>query len=388
MIQPASRIAHLSSHYFADLDREIARGTASGRQIIRLDVGSPDLPPPSPVIERLHQAASRADSHGYQAHAGPEALRRAWATMYQRLYDIELDHESQIVPLIGSKEGIFNLSQALVDPGDIVLVPDPGYITYVRGTQVAGGEIFSLPLREENDYLPALNEIPQDIARRARILWLNYPNNPTSAVASLDFFREAVAFAREYGVLLAHDAAYTQVTFEDYRAPSLLEVPGALDVAVEFNTLSKSHNMAGWRVAAAIGQQDALRYLYQLKTNIDSSHFGPILEAASEAMTGDQSWLCERNQTYRARRDVAAAALQRMGLQFRLPQAGLYIWFSVPGAESSAGFCQRALRNCAVSLTPGAIFGKNGEGYVRLSLTSPIDELTEAMHRLEVEFST
>jgi LL-diaminopimelate aminotransferase len=387
MIQPASRIANLSSHYFADLDREIAQLTSTGRRIIRLDVGSPDLPPPPPVIERLHQAASRADTHGYQAHAGPESLRRAWAAMYQRLYKIELDHDSQIVPLIGSKEGIFNLSQALIDPGDIVLVPDPGYITYVRGAQVASGEIFTLPLRDENGYLPALIDIPQDIARRAKILWLNYPNNPTSAVASLDFFREVVAFAREQGVLLAHDAAYTQVTFEDYRAPSLLEVPGAIDVAIEFNTLSKSHNMAGWRVAAAVGQPDALRYLYQLKTNVDSSHFGPILEAATEAMTGDQNWLCERNRTYQARRDVAAAALQRMGLHFQMPQAGLYIWFSVPGAETSAGFCQRALRNCGVSLTPGAIFGKNGDGYVRLSLTSPIEELTEAMQRLEVEFT-
>lgn len=387
MIQPAHRIANLSGHYFAELDREIAQLTASGAHIIRLDVGSPDLPPPQPIIDCLSEAAHRPDTHGYQAHVGPQSLRLAWAQMYRRLYDIELDPDSEIVPLIGSKEGIFNLSQALIDPGDLVLVPDPGYITYARGAQIAGGEIYTLPLREENGYLPNLAEIPETIAQRAKLLWLNYPNNPTSATASLDFFQQAVDFARQYHLLLVHDAAYTQVTYEDYRAPSLLEIPGALEVAVEFNTLSKSHNMAGWRVAAALGQHTALRYLYQLKTNADSSHFGPILEAASQAMQGDQSWIVERNQIYELRRDLVAAALNHMNIHFLLPKASLYIWFAVPAGYTSAGFCQQALQRCAVSLTPGTIFGKQGAGYIRLSLTSPLEELNEAMQRLEKEFS-
>lgn len=385
-IQPAQRIASLSSHYFAALDEQIARLHASGRHVIRLDVGSPDLPPPPEVIACLQASASRPDTHGYQAHTGTRQLRQAWAGMYRRLHDVELDAETEIVPLIGSKEGIFHLHQALINPGDLVLAPDPGYITYTRGAQIAGGEIYPLPLCEENDYLPRLDQVPSEIARRAKILWLNYPNNPTAAVASLEFFQTAVEFARKYNLLLAHDAAYTQVTFDGYRAPSLLEVPGAKDVAIEFNTLSKSHNMAGWRVAVAVGCRAALRYLYQLKTNVDSSHFLPILEAATLAMDGDQSWTAGRNLVYQARRDCVAAALDRLGFHYRLPQASLYVWFAVPADYSSSSFCTHVLEQCSVSLTPGSIFGAQGEGYIRLSLTSPLAEIAEAMQRLEKEF--
>ncbi|HWQ83787.1 MAG TPA: aminotransferase class I/II-fold pyridoxal phosphate-dependent enzyme [Anaerolineales bacterium] len=387
MIQPAHRIASLSSHYFADLDQQIARLSAAGKDILRLDVGSPDLPPPQAVIDCLHTSASRPDSHGYQAHTGTEALRQAWAGMYRRLHSVKLDPESEIVPLIGSKEGIFHLHQALINPGDIVLVPDPGYITYIRGAQIAGGEIYTLPLLEENDFLPDLAGIPAEIARRAKLLWLNYPNNPTSAVASLEFFHEAVEFAKQYDLLLAHDAAYTQVTYDGYQAPSLLELPGASGVAIEFNTLSKSHNMAGWRVAAAVGRADVLRYLFQLKTNVDSSHFLPVLEAAALAMDGDQTWIAGRNKIYQARRDCVAAGLDRLSFHYRLPQASLYVWFAVPDEMTSAAFCQRALEYCGVSLTPGTIFGKGGEGFVRLSLTSPIEEIDLAMQRLEKEFA-
>ncbi len=385
-LKVAQRIAHLSSHYFAALDEQIARLSAGGKQVIRLDVGSPDLPPPPAVIDCLHASASRPNTHGYQAHTGTRELRQAWAGMYRRLHGVELNPETEILPLIGSKEGIFHLHQALVNPGDIVLVPDPGYITYTRGAQIAGAEVFTLPLLEENDFLPRLDRIPDEIARRAKILWLNYPNNPTAGVASLEFFQSAVEFARQFEILLAHDAAYTQVTFNGYRAPSLLEIPGAKDVAIEFNTLSKSHNMAGWRVAAAVGRADALRCLYQLKTNVDSSHFLPILEAATVAMNGDQGWIAGRNQVYQARRDCVAAALDRLGFHYRLPQASLYVWFAVPAGQTSTGFCARVLEQCGVSLTPGSIFGAQGEGYVRLSLTSPIDEIAEAMQRLEKEF--
>lgn len=386
MTLSAQRLAGLSSHYFADLDRQIARLNASGKQVIRLDVGSPDLPPPQAVIDCLYESASRPDTHGYQAHAGPAELRQAWAGMYRRLHSVELDIESQIVPLIGSKEGIFNLHQALVDPGDIVLAPDPGYITYQRGAQIAGGIIYPMPLLPENNYLPLFEDIPADIAHKAKILWLNYPNNPTAAIASLEFFKSAVDFALEYDILLCHDAAYTQVTYDGYRAPSLLEVPGATQVAIEFNTLSKSHNMAGWRVAAALGRPDALRYLYQLKTNVDSSHFQPIQQAAIAAMTGDQSWIALRNQIYQERRDCVAQSLDRMGIQYRLPLASLYVWFAVPGGQTSPSFCERALERCGVSLTPGVIFGKRGEGFIRLSLTSPLEEIVVAMRHLEREF--
>jgi len=388
MTQPANRLAPISSHYFADLDAKIARLSASGKQIIRLDVGSPDLPPPQAVIERLTEYASRPDTHGYQAHAGPEALRLAWADMYRRLHGIELDVEHEIVPLIGSKEGIFNLQQALINPGEIVLVPDPGYITYSRGAEIAGGEVYRMPLLAENNYLPRLADIPADIARNAKLLWLNYPNNPTAATASLEFFQKAVDFAKSYDILLCHDAAYTQVTFDGYRAPGLLEVAGAREVAIEFNTLSKSHNMAGWRVAAAVGQADALRCLYQLKTNVDSSHFLPILQAAVEAMTGDQSWIAERNLVYQARRDRVAQALERSGLKFCLPHASLYVWFATPDELPARSFCDQLLEQCGVSLTPGTVFGQYGEGYVRLALTAPLDEISAAMQRMEKEFAS
>ena len=387
MIQPAQRIANLSSHYFADLDRQIALLSASGKHIIRLDVGSPDLPPPQAVIDCLNGSANRSDSHGYQAHTGPAALRQAWAKVYLRLHGVTLNIDTEIVPLIGSKEGIYHLHQALIDPGDIVLVPDPGYITYIRGAQIAGAEIYRLPLLKENDYLPRLEDIPPQIARRAKILWLNYPNNPTAAVASLEFFQAAVEFARKHDILLAHDAAYTQVTYDGYRAPSILEIPGAQEVAIEFNTLSKSHNMAGWRVAAAVGRADALRYLYQLKTNVDSSHFLPILQAAIAAMDGDQSWISRRNQVYQERRDSVTKSLHRMGILHSIPMASLYVWFAVPKGYTSTSFCERALEKCAVSLTAGNIFGSQGEGYIRLSLTSPLEEINEAMRRLEREFT-
>jgi LL-diaminopimelate aminotransferase len=388
MTQPANRLASIGSHYFADLDAKIARLSASGKQIIRLDVGSPDLPPPQAVIARLAEYASRPDTHGYQAHAGPEVLRQAWADMYLRLHGAELDVKHEIVPLIGSKEGIFNLQQALINPGDIVLVPDPGYITYSRGAQIAGGEVYQMPLLPENNYLPRLEDIPHDVARRAKILWLNYPNNPTSATASLEFFQEAVDFAKTYDILLCHDAAYTQVTFDGYRAPGLLEVAGAKEVAIEFNTLSKSHNMAGWRVAAAVGQVEALRYLYQLKTNVDSSHFLPVLQAAVEAMTGDQSWITERNLVYQARRDRVAQALGQFGWNYRLPRASLYVWFAAPDELPSRSFCDNLLEQCGVSLTPGTVFGLHGEGFVRLALTAPLEEISTAMQRMEKEFAT
>ena len=388
MIQPANRLAPINSHYFADLDEKIARLNATGKQIIRLDVGSPDLPPPEAVIARLTEFASRPDTHGYQAHAGPGVLRQAWAEMYRRLHGVDLDVEREIVPLIGSKEGIFNLQQALINPGDIVLVPDPGYITYARGAQIAGGEVYRLPLLPENNYLPRLADITSDVANRARLLWLNYPNNPTAATATLEFFQAAVDFAKTYDVLLCHDAAYTQVTFDGYRAPSLLEVAGAKEVAIEFNTLSKSHNMAGWRVAAAVGQVQALRYLYQLKTNMDSSHFLPILLAAVEAMTGDQSWIAARNLVYQARRDRVAQALGNLGWKYDLPLASLYVWFATPDRFSASSFCNDLLERCGVSLTPGTVFGPHGEGFVRLALTAPLDEISAAMQRMEKEFAT
>jgi LL-diaminopimelate aminotransferase len=376
------RMQYLPAHFFAALGAKISAMQAAGCDVIRLDEGSPDLPPSPAIVAALAGSASQPHTHAYQPQRGTPALRAAWAEMYGRLFGVELDPDSEIIPLLGSKEGIFNFLMAVVDPGDLVLVPDPGYITYTRGTCVAGGEPHPFPLLPERGFLPDLTAIPEEVARRAKVLWLNYPNNPTAAVAPLSFFAEAVDFARRFDLLVCHDAAYTQITFDGRPAPSILQVPGAKDVAVEFNTLSKSHNMAGWRLGAALGNPGALRSLYTYKTNVDSGHFLPVLNAAIEAMTGDQGWLVERDQVYCRRRDLVIAALHANNLPAPVPQGSLYIWSPVLAGWTSQEFAAAVLETAQVSLTPGSVFGRQGEGYVRISITAPLDRLEQAMARL------
>ena len=378
----AQRVQNLPQNFFAQLENKIAAKQASGCDVFRLDIGSPDMPPDASILQALIRSANLPDHHGYQPHAGPGALRAAWAELYQREFGVELDSQQEIVPLLGSKEGIFNLIMACIDPGDMVLVPDPGYMTYTRGTLFAGGEPVEMPLLEQRNFLPDLSAIPLDTARRAKMLWLNYPNNPTGAIASLNFFAEAVDFARRNDLLLCHDAAYSLVTFDGYRAVSLMQVPGAREVAVEFNSLSKSHNMAGWRVGAAVGNHQALSALFKIKTNLDSSHFLPVLEAAVEAMTGDQAWLRARNEVYRQRRDIILRTLHAMGLTVPVPTASIYIWSRVPLGWTSLDYVTAALEQAHVSLTPGTVFGAHGEGYMRISLTVATEKISEAMQRL------
>jgi len=375
-----------TEHFFDGLNTRLAAMKARGCDIIRLDEGSPDMPPASHIVDALEDAARRHDTHSYQSHRGIAELRRAWAEMYQRVYGVALEPDTEVLSLLGSKEGIFHLPLAFIDPGDVVIVPDPGYVTYSRGARLAGGEVYPLPLLPERGYLPDFRSMPLKIAQRAKLIWLNYPHNPTAGVASLEFFTEAVAFARQHHLLLCHDAAYTQVTFDGYRAPSLLEVPGAKEVCVEFNTLSKSHNMAGWRVAALLGNAAVIKALYTLKTNVDSSHFRPVMEAAVAAMTGDQTWLQPRNEIYRQRRDRVLQTLRRLGWRAEIPRASLYVWFTVPNEQNSAEFATAVLERTHVSLTPGSIFGPGGEGHIRLSITAPTERLEEAMLRLEKYF--
>jgi LL-diaminopimelate aminotransferase len=382
MITPARRMSILMPHFFATLNQHIAAMTASGLDVIRLDEGAPDLPPAPFIIQALTEAAARPDAHGYQPHRGPLALRQAWAGMYRRLYAIDLDPEREVIPLLGSKEGIFHLLQALINPGDLVLVPDPGYVTYTRGTRFAGGEVDYFPLAPERGWLPDLDAIPAEIAERARLIFLNYPNNPTGAIASLDFFADAVNFARRHQLLLCHDAAYAQVTFDGMPAPSPLQIPGASDCVVEFNTLSKSHNMAGWRVGVAVGNAEVLKTLYTLKTNADSGHFYPILHAAAVALDGDQGWLAERNEIYRQRRDVILRTLSSLGLAVEAPGGSLYVWSCIPPGYDPIGFTTAALEAVQVSFTPGSLFGEQGEGYVRIAFTAPLERIVEAMERL------
>lgn len=382
-MKPAARMAHLAPHFFATLNARLAFLQAKGQDIIRLDEGSPDLPPAPHIVETLLQAASRPDTHSYQPHRGPNALRVAWANWYRSQFGVELDPEMEITPLLGSKEGIFHLSQALLEPGDLALVPDPGYVTYTRGALFAGAQALSFPLLPELGYLPDLDAIPVEALRLAKIMWLNYPNNPTAATATLEFFERAVALARRYDFLLCHDAAYIRINFAGPRCPSLLQVPGAKDVAVEFNTLSKSHNMAGWRTGALLGNSQVVRTLFTLKTNADSSHFLPIFEASISALSGDQSWLEQRNDIYRQRRDVLLAGLKELGLAVRKPEASLYVWSPTPEGWTSEDFAVAALEQAGVSLTPGTVFGPGGQGFLRLSITAPIERLRQAMERLK-----
>jgi LL-diaminopimelate aminotransferase len=373
-----------SLHYFAEINQKIRNMKAAGAEIIHLDIGSPDLPPPDIAIRTLTDSASDPAKHGYQSHNWTADYRRAWARFYQETYQAALDPEQEILPLIGSKEGIFHLPLAIIKPGEVVLVPDPGYITYTRGAQIAGGQVQAYPLSPDNSYLPDLEKIPREVLAKSRLMWVNYPHNPTGATVNASFFSRLVEFAHRHKILLCHDAAYTQISFTEKPFPSLLQIPGAMDVAIEFNTLSKSHAMAGWRVAVAAGNANALKQLFSVKSHADSGHFLPIIEAATAALNETQpAWIQERNQTYQERRDVLFQTLQELSLQTFLPAGGLYLWARVPSGFTSAGFARQLLESAHLSIAPGVIFGKNGEGFVRLALTAPTPQIQEASQRLK-----
>jgi LL-diaminopimelate aminotransferase len=379
----ADRIGNLPPYIFAKLGRRIRELKAEGRDIILLDIGSPDLPPPDFVIETMYRSMQNPDRHGYGGYYGTPELRQAIAAYYQNRFRVRLDPDKEVAVLIGSKEGIANVALAFVDPGQTVLVPDPGYPTYGLGTLLAGGVPVSVPLLAENGFLPDLEAIPEDVARSAKILWLNYPNNPTGAIASLEFFGRAVDFAKKHDLLVCHDNPYCDVTFDGYVAPSFLQVPGALDVGLEFNSLSKTYNMAGWRVGMAVGNAGAVEALTRTKTNIDSGIFLPIQDAAAVALTGDQTWLEKRNQVYQERRDRILQTLKEMGIEARTPVASLYLWAKVPEGYDSGGFATRLLEQAGISITPGSAFGPHGEGYVRISLGMSTERIAEAMERLK-----
>ncbi len=379
----ANRLESLPAYVFARLGERLKELASQGHDVIRLDIGSPDLPPPDAITEALYRSARKASNHGYGGYYGTPALRRAMASYYEQRFGVSLNPDKEVVPLIGSKEGIANVALAFVDPGDTVLVPDPGYPTYAMGTLLAGGTPFSFPLCAAKGFLPDLAAIPGSVAASAKILWLNYPNNPTGAIAPMEFLEEVVAFARRYNLLVCHDNPYCDVTFDGYQAPSLLQLPGAGDVALEFNSLSKTYNMAGWRVGMAVGNREAVAALATVKTNIDSGMFLAIQEASVLALTGDQGWLTERNEIYRQRRDMILEALPQLGMQAGTPRASLYIWARVPQGYTAAGLAARVLDGAAVSITPGTAFGDQGEGYVRISMGMDTERIREALERMK-----
>lgn len=381
-LRPADRLTVLPPYFFHGLNQKIAQLKEAGMDVIRMDMGSPDLPPAPFIIEALKKSAEASAHHGYMPFGGTPRYREAWAHFYGQRFGVELDAQTELVGLIGSKEGVFNLALAYVNPGDVVLVPDPGYAPYTVGAQLAGGEVVYMPLLAENKFLPDLRAIPVNVLCRTKVLWLNYPNNPTGAVASLEFFAEVIALAREHGFLVAHDAPYTEITYNGYRAPSLLQVPGAKDCAVEFNSMSKAYNMGGWRVGVACGNAEAVQALGTLKSNIDSGSFQPILDASVAALMGDQGWLGERNEIYRERRDLVVEALRQVGMRVDTPAAAIYVWARLPDSLPAVAYSEGLLEGAGVSVTPGRVFGPTGKGYIRLSLGTPTERVKEAMARV------
>jgi len=378
----ADRVANLPPYVFATVEKRIAAQRAKGVDVISLGIGSPDLAPPPYIIEAMHASALRDDTHGYAGYYGTPGLRGAIAAYYERRFGVTLDPDSEVRPLIGSKEGLANMALAFVDPGDLVLVSDPGYPTYRMGALMAGGEYYSMPLLEERGWLPDFEAIPADVANKSTLMWLNYPNNPTGAAAPMSFLEEAIAFARKHDILICYDNPYCDLTFDGYVAPSILELPGARDVAVEFNSLSKTYNMAGWRVGMVVGNAAAIKALTTVKTNIDSGIFRPIQDAAAVALTGDQSWLAERNMIYQRRRDIILGFLPKIGMSAVPPKGALYVWGKVPKGVDADTFAQDVLERAGVWMTPGTAFGPHGAGYMRLSVCVPEERLREAGERL------
>jgi LL-diaminopimelate aminotransferase len=379
----ARRIAALPPYLFAEVDRRIAEKRAQGHDVISLGIGDPDLPTPRYILDALDDAAEQPANHRYPDYYGLPEMRRAIAEWYAARFGVALDPDKEVIPLIGSKEGIAHMATAWVDPDDVVLVPDPGYPVFSIGTMLSNGEIHWLPLRPELGFLPDLSAIPAEVARRARILWLNYPNNPTAAIAPVEFFRQVVDFAWEHGILVCHDNAYSEVAYDGYRAPSFLQVDGAREIGVEFHSLSKTYNMTGWRIGMVVGNPVAIEALGRVKTNVDSGVFQPVQYAAIAALRGDQSWLAERNLIYQRRRDATLETLRRIGIEAPTPKASLYVWGSVPRSLKSVDFSLRVLDEIAVWITPGVGFGPAGEGFFRISLTIADDRLQEALARLE-----
>lgn len=376
------RMSRVPPYLFVQISRKIAEKKAQGVEVISFGIGDPDLPTPDYVIDALTEAAHDSPNHRYPESEGLPEFRESVADWYGRRFGVTLDSENEVISLIGAKEGIGHVAFCFLDPGDVALVPDPGYPVYSMGTLFAGGENHFMPLTAENDWVPDLESIPDAVARKSKLMWLNYPNNPTGAAATLEYFGRAVEFAKMYDIAVMHDACYTEVAYDGYRPPSFLQADGAMDVGVEFHSLSKSFNMTGWRIGMAVGNAEMIDALLTIKSNLDSGVPQAVQRMAIEALRRPVESVDDRNTVYQARRDRIVPVLEGMGMTVDPPQAGLYIWARVPNGYESAEFAERLLEDTDVLMIPGGNYGPSGEGYVRLSITLTDDLIDKALERV------
>lgn len=382
-MQFAKRLEKIPPYLFAEINRKREALIAKGVDIINIGVGDPDKPTPAHIIQALHEAIEDPSTHNYPPYDGTQEFREAAVQWMERRFGVDgLNPNTEVISSIGSKEAIHNTFLAFVEAGDYTLIPDPGYPVYRTSTIFAGGEPFTMPLKAENKFLPDLNVIPEEVARKAKLLWINYPNNPTGAIATIEFFAELVAFCQQYNILLCHDHAYSEMAYDGYKPPSILQIPGAKDIAIEFHSLSKSYNMTGWRIGFAVGNAHAIKGLSQVKTNIDSGVFKAIQKAAIAAYATDEAELQAVMSVYQNRRDIIVKGLQSLGWPIEPPKATLYVWVPVPAGYTSTEFANLLLDKCGIVVPPGIGYGASGEGYFRIALTIADERLHEAIQRM------
>jgi LL-diaminopimelate aminotransferase len=383
-MRPSSRLERIPPYLFAELERKVAAKRAAGVDVISLGIGDPDTPTYPPIVEAAQRAVADPSTHTYPSNRGRKEFRDAVAAFYARRFDVRLDADTEVMSAIGAKECIFNLNLAFLDPGDVALASDPGYPVYTGGPLLVGGEPVLMPLVPDKGFAPDLDAIPGDALSRARLMFLNYPNNPTGAIVPGGLFEEVVEFARTHGILVVHDNAYSETTYDGYVAPSFLQTPGAKEVGVEVFSLSKGYNMTGWRCAAIVGNADAIELYWRLKSNIDSGNFDAVQLAGAAALAPEvDPYVREMNEVYRRRRDLVCDALAQAGVNVTPPKGTIYIWAPIPpGFDSAAAYCEHVLEHAAVVISPGGAYGTSGEGFFRISLTTPDDRLLEAVERI------
>lgn len=382
-MKTSQRLEKIPPYLFAQIDKKIDEAKEKGINIISLGIGDPDMPTLPNIVGAMHEAIYKPENHDYPPYQGTKEFRKASANWMKKRFNVELDYDSEMLALIGSKEGLAHIFFAFVDSGDIVLVPDPGYPVYKNGTILAGGEIYLMPLLAQNNFLPNFEKIPPEIAKRAKLMFLNYPNNPTGAVADLEFYQKAVDFAKKYDILICNDQAYSEMTYDNYIAPSILEIEGAKDCAIEFYSHSKSYNMTGWRIGFACGNKEAIKALGTIKNNIDSGVFKAIQEAGIEAYNTPKSEIEKLNKIYQKRRNIVENALKELGWNIKPTKGTFYLWLPTPNNMPSADFCEMLIERTGVVVVPGVGYGENGEGYFRIALTKDEKTIQEAMERIK-----